>query len=75
MRDFDEIFDPQGMSAEWSSQFSKTFCLPQIGGHFEFFTKIAKHKSAFILKTVLDRAILTKYLTHRASLQSSHPNF
>ena len=29
---------------------------------FEFFTKIAKHKNAYISKTVLDRAILTKFL-------------
>ena len=41
----------------------------------QFFAKIAKHKSAYILKTVLDRAISTKFLTHRVSLQSSHPNF
>ena len=37
-----------------------------------FFAKIAKHKDASILKTVLDRAILTKFLTHRESLQKSH---
>ena len=28
-----------------------------------------------ISKTVLDRAISTKFLTHRVSLQSSYPNF
>ena len=42
---------------------------------FEFFAKIAKHKNAYISKTVLDRAILTKFLSHRVSLQSSHANF
>ena len=42
---------------------------------FEFFAKIAKHKNAYILKTVLDRAISTKFLTHRVSLQSSNPSF
>ena len=42
---------------------------------FEFFAKIAKHKNAYILKTLLDRAISTKFLTHRVSLQSSHANF
>ena len=42
---------------------------------FEFFAKIAKHKNAYISKTLLDRAISTKFLTHRISLQSSHANF
>ena len=35
----------------------------------------AKHKNAYISKTVLDRAISTKFLTHRISLQSSHASF
>ena len=42
---------------------------------FEIFAKIAKHKNAYISKTVLDRAISTKFLTRRVSLQSSYPNF
>ena len=42
---------------------------------FEFFAKIAKHKNAYISKTLLDRAISTKFLTQRVSLQSSHANF
>ena len=42
---------------------------------FEIFAKLAKHKNAYISKTVLDRAISTKFLTHRVSLQSSYPNF
>ena len=42
---------------------------------FEFFAKIAKHKNAYISKTLLDRAISTKFLTRRVSLQSSHANF
>ena len=42
---------------------------------FEFFAKIAKHKNAYILKTVLDTAISTKFLTHRVSLCSGYPNF
>ena len=42
---------------------------------FEFFAKIAKHKNAYILKTMLDRAISTKFLTHRVCLPSSHLNF
>ena len=47
----------------------RPFCI------LEFFTKIAKHKNTYISKTVLDRAISTKFLTHRVSLESSHPNF
>ena len=42
---------------------------------FEFFANIAKHKNAYISKTLLDRAISTKFLTHRVSLQSTHANF
>ena len=55
----------------------KKICLAKNGGHFEFFAKIAKHKNAYISKTVLDGAISTKFLTRRVhvSLQSSHPNF
>ena len=63
------------VSPEKPSQFSKNFCLTQNGGHFEFFAKIAKHKNTYISKAVLYTAILTKFLTHRVSLQSSHPNF
>ena len=43
--------------------------------NFRIFRKIAKHKNAYISKTVLDRAILTKFFTHRISLQSSHAYF
>ena len=43
--------------------------------NFRISRKIAKHKNAYISKTVLDRAISTKFLTHRVSLQSSHANF
>ena len=43
--------------------------------NFRIFRKIAKHKNAYISKTVLDRAISTKFLTHRVSLESSHSNF
>ena len=44
------------------------------GGHFELsklFAKITKHKNAYISKTVLDKAILTKLLIHRVSLWSN----
>ena len=43
--------------------------------NFRISRKIAKHRNAYISKTVLDRAISTKFLTHRVSLQSSHANF
>ena len=44
--------------------------------NFRIFRKIAKHKNAYISKTVLDRAISTKFLTRKVSLQSSiYPNF
>ena len=43
--------------------------------NFRIFRKIAKRKNAYISKTVLDRAISTKFLSHRVSLQSSHANF
>ena len=42
--------------------------------NFQIFRKIAKHKNAYISKTVLNRAISMKFLTHRVSLQSSHAN-
>ena len=43
--------------------------------NLRIFRKIAKHKNAYISKTVLDRAISTKFLTHRVSLQSGYANF
>ena len=43
--------------------------------NFQIFRKIAKHKNVYISKTVLDRVISTKFLTHRVSLQSIHTNF
>ena len=57
--------------------FKKNFLLPKMAAilNFRIFRKIAKHKNAYISKTVLDRAISTKFLTHRVSLQSSHANF
>ena len=57
--------------------FEKNFVSPKMAAilNFRIFRKIAKHKNAYISKTVLDRAISTKFLTHRVSLQSSHANF
>ena len=59
------------------SNFPKTFCIAKNGGHFEFFAKFAKHKSAYILKTMLDRAILMKFLSRqnggqRLYIQAEH---
>ena len=50
-------------------QFSKKKILPKRAAilNFRIFRKIAKHKNAYILKTVLDGAISTKFLTHRVS--------
>ena len=39
------------------------------------FPNKVKHKNAFISKTVLDRAISMKFLTHRVALGSSYLNF
>ena len=57
--------------------FKKNFVSPKMAAilNFSFFAKIAKHKNAYISKTLLDRAISMKFLTHRVSLQSSHANF
>ena len=57
--------------------FEKTFVSQKMAAilNFRIFFKIAKHKNAYISKTLLDRAISTKFLTHRVSLQSSHANF
>ena len=52
------------------SNFKKNFPLPQNGGHFEFsnfLPKMAKHKIASISLTVRDRAISSKFSTHRVS--------
>ena len=59
------------------ANFQKNFVSPKMAAilNFRIFRKIAKHKNAYISKTVLDRAISTKFLTHRVSLQSSHANF
>ena len=59
------------------ANFQKNFVSPKMAAilNFRIFRKIAKHKNAYISKTMLDRAISTKFLTHRVSLQSSHANF
>ena len=63
----------------WSTfpNFQKIFVSPNMAAilNFQIFAKIAKHKNAYISKTVLDRAISAKLLTRRVSLQSSYPSF
>ena len=43
--------------------------------NFRNFRKNCKTQNAYISKTVLDRAISTKFLTRRISLRSTFPNF
>ena len=59
----------------YSVQFSKNFPLPKNGGHFEFLPKMAKHKFASISLTVRDRAISSKFSTHRVSKECTLCNF
>ena len=59
----------------YSCQFSKNFPLPQSGGHFEFLPKMAKHKIASISLTVRDRAISSKFSTHRVYNKCTLANF
>ena len=56
-------------------QFSKNFPLPKNGSLFEFLPKMAKHKIASISLTVRDRAISSKFSTHRVSKECSLANF
>ena len=58
-----------------SWQFLKKFPLPKNGGHFEFSPKMAKHKFASISLTVRDRAISSKFSTHRESQKCTLANF
>ena len=51
------------------------FVSSKMAAILNFSQKIAKHKNAYNSKIVLDRAISTKCLTRRVSLQSSYPNF
>ena len=62
----------------YSLQFSKNFPLPKIGGHFEFsnfLPKMAKHEFPSISLTVRDRAISSKFSTHRVSKECNLCNF
>ena len=71
----DRVISTKFLTHRVSLQSRHKFCLAKNGGHFEFSNfcaKIAKHKNAYISKTVLDRAISTKFVIRRVSLQSSH---
>ena len=57
---------------QWSWQ---KFLSPQKWWSFWIFKVFAKHKNAYISKTVLYGANSTKFLTWWVSLQSSHANF
>ena len=53
----------------------KNFPVPKNGGHFEFLPKMAKHKFSSISLTVRDRAISSKFSTHRRSEECNLCNF
>ena len=53
----------------------KKFPLPKSGGHFEFLPKMANHKIASISLTVRDRAISSKFSTHRVYKKCALANF
>ena len=57
--------------------FEKNFVSQKMAAilNFRIFRKLQNVKMLISLKTVLDRAISTKFLTHRVSLQSNHANF
>ena len=55
--------------------FQKIFTLLKNGGHFEFLPKMAKHKFASISLAMRDRAISSKFSTHRVSKQCTLGNF
>ena len=59
----------------YSWQFSKNFPLPKNGDHFEFLPKMAKHEFASISLTLRDRAISSKFSTHRVSKKCTLGNF
>ena len=76
--DFVKIFDPQGIWALYTWQFLKNFPLPKKRRPFwifEFLPKMAKHKFASISLTVRDRAISSKFSTHRVSKECNLCNF
>ena len=62
----------------YSLQFSKNFPIPKNGGHFEFLNflpRMAKHEFPSISLTMRDRAISSKFSTHRVSKEYTLCNF
>ena len=55
--------------------FQKNFPSPKMAAIFEFLPKMAKHKFASISVTVQDRAISSKFSTHRVSKECNLCNF
>ena len=55
--------------------FQKNFPSPKNGHHFDFLPKMAKHKFPSISLTVRDRAISSKFSTHRVSKECNLCNF
>ena len=55
------------------SKFQQILHLPKMAAilNFRIFFKNEKHRNAYISKTMLDRAISTKLLTHRVSIKTS----
>ena len=55
--------------------FQKIFPSPKMAAIFKFLPKMAKHKFASISLTVRDRAISSKFSTHRVSKECNLCNF
>ena len=55
--------------------FQKHFPLPKKGGHFEFLPKMEKYKFTSLSLTMRDKAISSKFSTHRVSKQYITGNF
>ena len=72
---FRQNFQPAGYLRNVLLAILKNFPFPKNGDHFEFLPKIEKHKFASISLTVRDRAISSKFSTHRVSKQCTLGNF
>ena len=57
------------------ANFQKIFPSSKMAAIFEFLPKMEKHKIASISLTVPDRAISSKFLTHRVSKKCTFGNF
>ena len=71
-------FLTHGVTKQCTLQFSKKISRPQKWRpflFFEFLPKMAKHKFASIALTVRDRAISSKFSTHRVSKECTLCNF